>query len=296
VIDAFKPINPKLIDTPQPEDGYPDHLAAEDTIDVMSDLCGAASREFPRASLWLDRQQREDKARENDKNHTWGINFLDRFTNQSPTDECTTHMLRAEFEGCRNRMLGLIYPNGPRKDFRYEESSRGSVWAAPLSVYAEANPRKDGGATCGQVLNIAIKRGFLPEKIQPYDYGFKHTLQGTTGKGGKNQSSGPWVALKNFPDGWQDTAAWLKPLEVVFTTDPEEALCGILNGRILGYGRNRHAVPPCLYNVKSNAIGYVDSYDRVLWDSWATFSRAVRSGVHWIESVAVPDDWMKPAG
>jgi hypothetical protein len=146
------------------------------------------------------------------------------------------------------------------------------------------------------VLQIALKRGFLPEKIQPHDYGFKHTLQGTTGRGGKNQSSGDWVRVSQFPDGWQETAKHLKPLEIIFTQDWQKALCLLLHGRILGYGRNGHAVPPCYYNHKSQAIGYVDSYDVVRWDSLATFKRAVASGVHCIESMTTPDDWMKPAG
>jgi hypothetical protein len=296
MINSFKKINPNIIDVfPAKHDGYPARKAREDKLDIMWDLCGDTSREFPRA-LWLDKQQREDKARENDKNHTWGINYIDRFTNQNPTHECTCHMLRAEMEGARNRALGIIFPDGPKKDFRYEESKRGSVWLSPLSIYSEANPRKTGGANCGQVLNIAIKRGFLPEKIQPSDYGFEHTLVGTTGKGGKNQSSGDWVAVKNFPENWEETAKHFKPLEVIFTTDPEEALCLLLHGYILGYGRNGHAVPPCGWNVASNVIPYTDSYDVVRYDSWATFARAVRSGVHCIASTTTPDDWQHPAG
>lgn len=295
-MNTFAPINPKLIDVfPEKHDGYPARKAREDTLDVLRDRCGDASRDFPDA-LWLERDQREDKARENDKNHTWGINYLDRFTNQDPTHECTCHMLRAEAEGCRNRQLGTIFPDGPKKGLRYEESQQGSVWLSPLSIYAEANPRKTGGANCGQVLEIAIRRGFLPEKIQPRDYGFEHTLVGTTGKGGKNQSSGDWVALKNFPDGWEDTGAWFKPEEVIFTREWEQALCLILHGHILGYGRKGHAIPPCMWNVASNAVGYVDSYDVVRYDSMSTFKSAVSSGVHTIASMATPDDWLRPAG
>jgi hypothetical protein len=294
--DSFKPVDPKKIDVfPKEHDGYPEKKAAEDTIDVLRDRCGSASRDFP-AALWLDSSQREDKARENDKNRTWGINYLDRFTNQTPSHECTTHMLRAEAEGARNRQLGIIFPDGPKKNFRYEESQRGSVWVSPLSVYAEANPREWGGANCGQVLNIAITRGMLPEKIQPFDYGFKHALHGTTGSGGKNQSRGSWISLKNFPEGWKETAKHFKPQEVIFTRDPEQALCLLLHGHILGYGRKGHAIPPCLWNASSNAIGYVDSYDVVRWDSWGTFRSAVSNGVHCIASMTTPDDWMKPAG
>lgn len=296
-MNSFAPIDPKLIDVfSDKHDGYPDDLAAGDTIDVLRDVCGDAAIEFPK-SLWIESEKdRLDKARENDKHHTWGINFLDRFTMQSPTHECTCHMLRSEGEGCRNRHRGIIFPDGPKAGFRYAESSQGSVWLSPLSIYAEANPGQWGGASCRQVLEIARRRGFLPEKIQPRDYGFKHTLQGTVGEGNLNQSRGPWVSLRNFPDGWEETAKWFIPKEVVFTTDWEKAFCAVLHGRILGYGRKGHAVPPCLWNAASNAFGYADSYNLVRYDSLATFKQAVSSGVHWIESMTTPDDWLHPAG
>lgn len=296
MIDSFAPIDPALIDVVLPDhDGYPIEMQMGDTVDVLKDCCGTAARSFPK-SLWLEPDQRADKARENDKNKTWGINYLDRFTMQDPTHECTTHMLRAEAEACRNRHRGIIFPDGPKKGARYEESLQGSVWLSCLSIYAEANPSQWGGAGCRQVLEIACKRGFLPDKTQPKEYGFKHQLQGTTGRGNSNQSSGPWVRLSNFPGGWEKTAAWFKPLEVILTTDPEEALCLLLWGRVLGYGRNGHAIPPAFWNATENAIGYVDSYDVVRYDSWRTFQGAVSQGVHCIESMTTPDDWDKPAG
>lgn len=295
-MNSFVPVNPALIDQfYEDHDGYPDSLAAEDTFDVLWECCGSASTEFPK-SLWLDEGQRKDKARENDKNKTWGINFLDRMTNQQPSDECTCHMLRAEAEACRNRQRGIIFPDGPKANFRYEESSLGSVWLGPLSVYAEANPNIRGGANCRQVLEIACRRGFLPETIQPRDYKFKHALHGTTGKGGKNQASGKWVRLSDFPDGWQETAAWFKPQEVIFTRDWEQAQCLLLWGYVLGYGRNGHAIPPAFWNVASDVYGYPDSYDVIRYDSAATFRRAVASGVHCIASMPAPDNWLEPAG
>lgn len=297
MIDSFAEVDPKLVDVFFDEhDGYPDELAAEDTPDVLSDVCGDALIEFPK-SWWIEPKDREDFARENDKNKTWGINYLDRFTNQHPTHECTCHMLRAEAEAARNRARAIRFLEGPKKDFRYEESAMsGSVWLSPLSIYAEANPNKWGGANCRQVLEIARRRGFLPEKIQPHEYNFEHMLQGTTGKGNSNQSSGSWVALRNFPDGWEDTARWFKPREVIVTTDWEKALCMLLRGQVLGYGRKGHAVPPAKWNVASNAFGYVDSYNRVLYDSFATFKAACRQGVHCIVSMTTPDDWLKPVG
>lgn len=307
-MDSFVPIHDNLIDQPldpsvltDGHPGYPPEVAQGDTLDVLIDCCGSASRDFPKA-MWLEPDQRLDKARENDKNKTWGINFVDRFTNQGSgnggysTHECTCHMLRAEAEGCRNRQRGIIFPDGPIKGARYEESTRGSVWLSPLSIYAEANPRERGGAGCWQVLEIALKRGFLPEKIQPREYNFRHTLHGTCGAGGMNQSRGPWVPLSQFPAGHEETSKLFKPEEIIFTTDPEQALCMLCWGLILGYGRNGHAIPPCLWNSASNAFGYVDSYDEVRFDSWNTFRSAVRSGVHAIASMSTSDDWMNPAG
>jgi len=295
-MNTFADIDPALIDVRLSQhDGYPDDLAAEDTPDALCAAMGSALIPFPRA-LWIEPKDRADKARDNDKYHTWGINYVDRFTNQSPTHECTCHALRTVAEAARNRQRGIIFKDGPKKGERYAESSRGSVWLSPLSIYAEANPRQWGGASCRQVLDIAVRRGFLPEKIQPHDYGFKHTLQGTAGKGGVNQSSGPWVPLSRFPPGWQETAAWLKPKEGIVTTDWEEALCLLLHGFVLEYGRDGHAIPPAFWNFKNNAAGYVDSYDVVRYDSLATFKRAVRSGAYTITSMTAPDDWMKPAG
>lgn len=205
-------------------------------------------------------------------------------------------MLRTEFEGCRNRQRAISYPKGPQAGFRYEESKLGSVWVSPLSIYAEANPRQWGGASCWQVLEIAMKRGFLPETVQPSEYGFKHAIPGTTGKGGINQASGRWLSVPQFPDGWRETAAWLMPQEIIFTRDWRQATCMLLHGRILGYGRKGHAVPPWYYNHASRAYGYCDSYDVERWDSLATFKAAVAQGVHCIESVKAPDNWLNPAG
>jgi hypothetical protein len=171
------------------------------------------------------------------------------------------------------------------------------VWLAPLSVYAEANPNVRGGAGCVQVLDIACRRGMLPEKEQPFDYKFKHAIQGTAGgTSAKNQSVGSWLRLSDFPAGWNETAKWFKPKEVIVTTDPEAALCMLLHGLVLGYGRNGHAVPPAFYNFASKAVGYVDSYNRVLYDSWGTFASACRGGVSAVLSMTTPDDWMNPAG
>lgn len=297
-LNSFAPIDPALIDVVLPEhDGYPDELAAEDTRDALWEVCGAASREFPE-SWYIDPNDWADVARENDKNNTWGMNYLDRFSNQQPTHECTCHSLRANAEAARNRQLGIIFPDGPKRDYRYEESSRGSVWLSPLSVYAEANPRKKGGANVRQVLEIAARRGMLPEKIQPHEYKFEHDLIGTTGKGGLNQSRGSWVAVRDFPEGWQKTAAWFKPLEIVFPESVEQAVCLLLRGCLVSVGRNGHAVPWAQLTFNGNRIEtapYADSYDVVRYDSWRTMQSAWR-GSFSIITMTAPDDWRNPAG
>jgi hypothetical protein len=301
-IDSFAPVDPALVDTPSPEialspdghPGYPEEVAAGDTVDVLKDCCGAASRDFPQA-LWIDPKDWADKARENDLNKTWPINFVDRYTNQNPTHECTCHSLSRNFEAARNRARGIIFPDGPKKGFRYEESSVGSVWLSPLSVYAEANPRQWGGAGVRQVLEIACRRGMLPEKIQPHEYNFKHALQGTTGNGNNNQSRGSWVSVGNFPDGWQETAKHFKPLEVIFPESWEQAVCLVLHGYAVSVGRSGHAIPWMQWNPTEQVMAYPDSYDVTRYDSLRTVKSAW-SGSFAIASVTTPDDWSKPAG
>lgn len=289
-------IDPKLIDVfPAEHDGYPDHLAAEDTPDALRDACGSASREFPDA-LWIEPREWAERAAENDRNGTWPINYIDRFTNQNPTHECTCHSLRANAEACRNRQIGISYPDGPKKGFRYAESAKfGSVWLSPLSVYAEANPNIRGGANVRQVMEIACKRGMLPETIQPHDYGFKHALHGTTGQGNNNQASGRWVSVRQFPEGWRETAAWFRPLEVIFPSAWEQAVCLVLNGLVVSVGRNGHAVPWSRWDARENVMAYPDSYDLVRYDSRRTVQGAWR-GSFAIASMTTPDDWTKPAG
>lgn len=294
-MNTFSKIAPALIDVfPDQHDGYPDELAGDDTLDVLKDACGSASRDFPRA-LWIEPKDWAAKAAENDRNKTWPINYMDRFTNQNPTHECTCHALRAVAEACRNRQRGIIFPDGPKKGQRYEESINGSVWLSPLSIYAEANPRQWGGANCRQTLEIACRRGFLPEKIQPREYGLRHTLQGTTGAGGLNQSRGEWVLLKQFPQGWQETAKWFRPDEVILTDSWEQVVCLVLHGYAVEVGRNGHAIPYSFWSAAEQAMGYVDSYDVVRYDSLRTVQRAC-SGAFAIASMTSPDSWDRPAG
>jgi hypothetical protein len=302
-MSTFDPIDPKLIDVPSPEitkspnghGGYTDLMKLQDTRDVLMQACGAASREFP-AALWIEPKDRADKARDNDKHGTWPVNYVDRFTMQDPTHECTCHSLRTTAEASRNRAIGVRFPDGPKKSYRYAESATsGSVWLSCLSVYAEANPQQWGGANVRQVLEIACRRGFIPDKTQPRDYKFKHTLQGTAGTGNSNQSSGKFLRVSQFPDGWQETAKWFKPQEVIFASDWEQALCLVLHGFSYSVGRNGHAVPWTRWNVESQVMEYIDSYNVIRYDSLRT-CKSAWSGGFTIATMTTPDNWDEPAG
>lgn len=298
-MNSFAPIDPALIDVPLsvPHDGYPEHLAAEDTLDAIRDCCGAAARDFPEA-LWIDPNDWADAARDNDKYHTWPINFIDRYTHQGNSHECTCHSLSRCFEGARNRQLGVTFADGPKKGFRYPDSGKyGVVWVSPLSVYAEANPGQWGGANVRQVMEIACRRGMLPEKAQPREYNFAHAIQGTAGGSSStmNQSVGRWLSVRNFPEGWQETGKWLKPLEVIFAEMWEQAVCIVLHGLFNAVGRSGHAVPWGFWNHQEQAMGYPDSYDTTRYDSLRTVKSAWR-GSFAIASVTAPDDWNKPVG
>jgi len=288
-------IDPKLIDFfPDEHDGYPDHLAAEDTTDALSDACGNAAREFPE-SLWVEPGEWVERAKANDAANSWGLNYIDRFTNQSPTHECTCHSLRANFEAARNRARGVTYAAGPIVGRHAESAKYGSVWMSPLSVYSEANPDRWGGANVRQVLEIAVRRGMLPDTMQPHDYGFRHTLQGTSGEGNSNQSGGKWIPVSRFPDGWKETAKHYRPLEVIFPDSYEQAVCCVLAGLVVSVGRRGHAVPWARWMNEKRLMAYPDSYDVTRYDSEKT-ARSAWKGSFAIATVTIPDFWDKPAG
>lgn len=297
-MNSFAPVDPALIDVVLPPSGYPDELAAADTPDALSDACGDAARDFPEA-WYIDPKDWPDWARENDKNKTWPMNYSARYTNQNPTHECTCHSLTQNAESCRNRQRAVSFHEGPKKDFRYSECADiGSVFLTPMSVYPIANPNQWGGANVLQVLEIACRNGFLPDKIQPRDYGFKHTIHGTCGGGNSNQSSGPWVRESGFPAGWKETARWFKPLEVIIPRSWEQAVCLVLRGRMVSVGRNGHAIPwaQLMFDGSSlKSAAYPDSYNVTRYDSLSTIKSAW-SGSFSIVSMTTPDDWMKPAG
>lgn len=300
-MNSFDKIDPALIDVPLhvPHDGYPEAMAQEDTLDALKDACRGAGRDFPQA-LWIEPKDWADKARDNDKYKTWPVNFIDRYTAQGNSHECTAHSLSRCFEGARNRQIGVIFPDGPKSGYRYPESDKyGSVWLSPLSIYSEANPSQWGGANVRQVLEIAVRRGMLPEKTQPRDYGFKHAIQGTAGgKSHNNQSNGPWLSVRNFPEGWQETAKWFRPLEVIFPGSWEQAVCLVMHGMFVGVGRNGHAIPWGQARFEGNSfsgMAYPDSYLVTRYDSLSTVKSAWR-GSFAIASVVSPDVWLNPVG
>lgn len=289
-MNSFELIDPRLIDHVLPEhDGYPPELAAEDTPDALWNAAGDAAREFPQ-ELWIEPRDWADKARDNDKYNNWAINYLDRFTNQHPTHECTCHALRAAMEAAWNRQRG-IKVGPPIAGQRLPISAKShSVWFSCLGVYAEANPRQRGGASTRGVMEIAARRGMIPDTIQPRDYAFAHRLTGTAGRGGINQSRGAWVPLSRFPDGWEETAFQFRPLEVIIPRMWEQTVCLALHGLAPAHGRNGHAVTLVGWNPTSQVAPYIDSYDVIRYDS----IRNIRAGLvsaYSIASVSVPDNW-----
>jgi len=277
-------IDPKLIDVELPEhDGYPSEVAAEDTRDSLLEAVGGrkkdggAAVDFPQ-HLWVEPRDWPEFAAETTRTKRWPENYRARFTNQNPTHECTCHALVQVAEACRNRQRGgLECP----------------VYLSCLSIYAEANPRQWGGASTRGTLNIAVRRGFLPDKIQPKQYGFKHTLHGTCGEGNATQSRGDWVQLSEFPTGWEETAKHFKPLEIVFPDSWEQIVCLVLHGYAVGVGRSGHAIPYVQWLPEKQLMAYSDSYNVIRYDSPRMIRSAV-GGAYSIISFTTPDDWNSP--
>jgi hypothetical protein len=291
-------IDQSLIDVVLKEPtGYPEDLAKLDTSEAVCAAFGDTSRDFPE-SMWVEPKDVRERAEENDRLGLWAENYWDRFTNQNPTHECTCHALVSVMEACwnRQRRIGMEGPvAGKRLDI---SENSASVWFSCLSIYAEANPRQWGGANCQQVIGIACRRGFLPDKIQPKDYGFKHKMAGTCGRGGVNQSSGSWPGWKNGDfkielGDWLETAKHFKPLECVNPSSTAEYDSLLINGCAIGIGRSGHSVPigRIVYDGNRKLYRYRDSYDVFRYDS-----RAYTSGAYSIITCTQPDDWDKPAG
>lgn len=294
-------IDPKLIDvTLLEETGYPDEMAGEDTADVLRSAAlesGIQVVPFPK-HFYIPRKDWLEVANMAKQNRTRAIDFLDRFTNQNPSHECVAHAAQAVNAMARERQRRIALGPPEPHIINPLSAKAGSVWLSPLSVYAEANPRRYGGSNVRQVLEIAGRRGFLPDKKQPRDYGFKHTLIGTSGQGNETQSGGQWVSLDNFPDGWEETAKWFRPLEVIFPETFEEMICLLLGGPegmglAIATGGRGHSIPYAFVLPDEELIGYPDSYDIIRYDS---FRNVRMGGMYAVLSTVTPDSWDKPAG
>ncbi len=268
----------QLDQTPLTDTGYPDALAANDTVEAFR---GLGARDFP-DHLWIEPRDWKDHARENDRNGTWPENYRSRFTHQGNSHECTCHALIQNIEIAWNRQ---------------RQSLSDAVWLSPLSVYAEANPRKWGGSYCQKVLGIAIERGVLPEYDGPGGPGtqktkFRHTLNQTAGR----SDSGPWVPVSGFPSGWKETAAAFAPDEVINVSSWEEHVCLLLHGYAVSNGRSGHSIchVQIVWDGGQIRSKYSDSYNVHRFDS----ERMIRSGVGGAFAVVttkVPDNWQQPA-
>lgn len=298
------------IDVTLPGDtGYSDELAAGDSPDVLRSAAseaGVTIVPFP-AHFAIPRKDWLQVQKLGEVNRTRPIDFLDRFTQQQPTAECTSHGGQAVFVMARNRTRRIVC-GPPVAGQKPTVKNTASVWPSCLSVYAEANPRERGGAMVRDILEISGRRGWLPDKIQPREYNFRHTMQGTRGGGNVCQSSGSFPGWRNSDflnkpadwedDNWQETSKWFRPLEIVFPETFEQMICLLLGGpEAMGIplhtGGRGHSIPYAFVDVEEELIGYADSYNVIRYDS---FRNARMSGIYGIISTTVPDDWDKPAG
>jgi len=295
-------ITSQLIDVTLPWDsGYPDKYKAADTTQAMRDAAGEAGAvvtDFPN-HLWIEPKDWKEWSDRNDELGLWALDYRDRFTNQGSgnggysTHECTCHCLVACIESCRNRQRA-IKVGPPVAGQRLPISAQSaSVWLSPLSVYAEANPDQWGGAYVRGTLAIAARRGVLPDKIQPREYSFQHTLHGTCGAGGINQSRGPWTPVSRFPAGWEKTAANFRVLEYIFPDSWEQTICLVLHRFSVGVGRAGHSIPYQRWVHSQSLMAYPDSYDVVRYDSLSRV-RSTVGGSYAVVSVVTPDDWNEP--
>lgn len=304
-MDSTTILAPNLTDVVLPqESGYPEAQRQQDTRDVLMSVCGAAARDFP-SHLWLTAAERMDRCRENDENRLWAMNRIDRYQNQGPgnvpgggqapnTHECTGHGFVYNWTACWNKMMSIIYGDGPKDDFRYPQSGQqGSIFLSPMSLYNEANPSIWGGAGVRQILSIALRRGPLPDLIQPGGIKFKHAMPGTMGIGNINQSRGAWVPVSRMPDGWEETGELLIPDEVIFPDDWEQAACLLCHGYALTVGRDGHCVTYAMWSEQRKQAFYPDSYDVTRVDSFNRF-RSCASGGYCIASIRKPADRLKP--
>jgi hypothetical protein len=254
----------QLVDyVPAEPTGYPDEWAARDTSEAYAGLGGMI--DFP-DHLWIEERDWKDVARQNDQYGTWPDDYRSRYTNQTPTHECTTHALVQNTEIAQCRQL--------------VDKSK-VVWLSPLSIYAEANPRRWGGSTMQRTLGIARDRGFLPDHDGPDGEDtqrdkFDATLHCTSGNVDYS-SNGPWVSVDRFPNGWRETAKRFRPLEYVNVREWRQIICLLLNGYAVSVGRSGHAIPYTKIVWRGGRLHaqYADSYVIDRYDSLSMIKSAV---------------------
>lgn len=277
-------INPADIDIVLPDNsGYTRAMAAEDTPEALAEL---GVREFP-DKYWIEPREWQDFAAENDTLQVWPENWRNRFTHQGNSHECTCHALVQNMEIAWNRQ---------------SSTKKNAVWLSPLSVYAEANPRRWGGSSMQYTLGIAIDRGILPSENGPSGIDtqtelYKHYLNETAGHTREDRAGGSWKTLRQFPEDWEDTARHFRPIEVINPRSWEEIICLLLRGIAVSVGRNGHAIPyvQVVWEGRNIYAKYSDSYDVHRYDSQSTIKKGV-GGAYAIVTTTIPDDWSAPAG
>lgn len=267
--------------SPKIETGYNETVAKDDSVETFA---AAGMIEFP-SHLWIEPKDWKEWAEQNDEYKTWPDDYRNRFTNQSPTHECTTHALLQNMEIAWNRQ---------------RKSKVNAVYLSAISVYAEANPRIRGGASVQGVMRIAMRRGMLPEVNGPNGPGtqkslYRHTL--TCSAGSSSRDGGPWVPVSRFGDGWENTARHFKPIEVINIDSWEQHVCLVLRGIAVSNGRSGHSIPhvKIVWRDREMYSQYSDSYDLYRYDSISAIKRGVGSA-YGIVSTTIPDDWSRPAG
>jgi len=293
------PIDYDLVDVELPEhDGYPPEAEEQDTDEAVFAAFGDTGREFPDAFM-VPENEWVSRIEEMWAKKLWPINYLDRYSHQGNSHECTSHSLAYACEMVWNRQRRYPHGDGPEANVRLPSSALGSsVWFSPVSVYAEANPRQRGGANIQTVIGIAIDRGILPSIVQP-KYEFDHTMVTTCGgHDGTNQQDGSWPGwsgddFRNGPSGWRETAKHFRPLECINPKNTAQVVSLLLNGCPVGVGRSGHAVTYGAIKLDRGRMyfAYPDSYDVTRYDSKAAYS-----GSWSIASFTMPADWDNPAG
>ena len=259
--------------------GYPVEESAWDTSDALAAL---GTREFP-DTYWIEPADWKDFARQNDKDKTHPEDYRNRFTHQGNSHECTCHALSQNFEIAWNRQAF---------------SKKFAVYTSPLSVYAQANPRRWGGSSMQYTLGIAMERGILPSWNGPGGPGtqkdkYEHTLNETAGHSRTDRAGVSWVSLRNFPTGWKETAKHFMPLEVINPRSEEEIICLLLRGIAVSVGRYGHAIPYVQAVWRDGSWPYAkysDSYDVHRFDSKRA-QRAAVGGAYAIVSTTHPDEF-----